>query len=114
PDDQAKLRKHAGHGGIKVHVHRCHRVRVTVTFNAKHVEHPFGPSSTVARVKRWAAEKFDMSPEDATEHVLQLAGTHTRPSPNVHLGALTRCPDCHLKFDLVPDERVNGASEGNR
>lgn len=113
PDDQAELHKYVGHGGIKVHVHRCHRVGVSVTFNGKHIEHPFAPSSTVARVKRWAAEKFGMSLEDATEHVLQLAGTHTRPSPSVHLGALANCPECHVKFDLVPDERVNGAPKGN-
>jgi len=111
PDDRAELRLHSDRGGIKVHLHRCRRVGVAVTFNGKHVEHSFGPSATVARVKRWAAEKFGMSAEDATEHVLQLAGTHTRPSAGAHLGTLASCPDCRVKFDLVPDERVNGSPE---
>jgi hypothetical protein len=51
-----------------------------------------------------------MTPEEASEHVLQILGTQDRPSPGTHLGALTKCPHCRLAFDLVPDQRVNGAS----
>lgn len=107
PPDQGKaVREHGKH--IKVHVHRCTHVSVTVTFNRKQVEHAFPPSATVGRVKTWAADKLGMSSEDATEHVLQISGTHTRPSPGAHLGSLVTCPRCDIKFDLVPEERVNG------
>lgn len=111
PEGGAPLGKHAGHVGVKVHLHRCPRVAVTVTFNDKSVTHAFGAGTTVARVKAWAAEKLRMSPADASEHVLQLLGTTRRPSPGTHVGALARCPDCSVQFDLVPEERVNGAPE---
>ena len=86
-----------------------------MTFNGETVHHRFGPGATVARVKRWAAEKkFGMSDDEASEHVLQLAGGHERPAPGVHLGTLAVGPMCHVAFDLIPDQRVNGcpAAEG--
>jgi hypothetical protein len=95
--------------GVKVHVHRCHHVVVSVSFNGKVKEHRFAPAAMVARVKRWATEAFGMSPEEAAEHVLQLTGTTDRPSPGTHLGTLATHPKCQVSFDLVPNERVNGA-----
>jgi hypothetical protein len=100
---------HAGHAGVKAHVHRCHRIKVAVTFNNETVHHEFAPSATVGRVKQWAAvHKFHMSEAEAGEHVLQIAGTHERPAPGTHIGALAACPECKLHFSLVPDQRVNG------
>ncbi len=116
-DEPADLKK-AAHGpdmkgGLKVHVHRCRHVQVSVTFNGETVQHPFAPSATIARVKKWAAErKFGMSEEEAGEHVLQITGTHERPAPNIHVGSLVAHPHCRIAFDLVPDERVNGAPGG--
>jgi len=108
-DEAQTVREHAGAAGVKAHLHRCRHIEVAVTFNGETVHHRFGPGTTVARVKRWAAEhKFGMSPEEAGEHVLQIAGTHERPAPGTHVGALTACPNCRLAFDLVPDQRVNG------
>lgn len=99
-----------GHG-IKVHVHRCREVAVAVTFNSETVNHAFTPATTIAKVKKWAAErKFKMNDEEASEHVLQITGTHDRPAPNIHIGSLVKHPACRVAFDLVPDERVNGAS----
>lgn len=114
PLDESTLAKHRDSGkGLKIHIHGCRHVEVTVTFNAETVERRFAPSTTVARVKRWAAEnKFGMSEEEAGEHVLQIAGTHDRPAPGTHIGALTDGKVCGLAFDLVPDERVNGAANG--
>jgi hypothetical protein len=115
PVDETHLaREHAGSAGIKAHLHRCRHIEVAVTFNGETVHHRFGPGATVARVKRWAAEhKFGMTPEEASEHVLQIAGTQDRPAPGTHLGALTACPHCRLAFDLVPDQRVNGCNLGS-
>jgi hypothetical protein len=114
PLDEAALVMHSGAGkGLKVHIHRCRHIEVTVTFNGETVERRFPPSATVARVKRWAAEeKFGMSDDEAGEHVLQMAGTHDRPAPGTHIGSLTDGKVCGLAFDLVPDERVNGAAKG--
>lgn len=96
--------------GLKVHMHRCRHIGVSVTFNGKTQEHRFAPGTTVARVKHWATQQaFPMSPEQAAEHVLQLVGGTERPSPGTHLGSLTVHPHCQVRFDLVPNERVNGA-----
>lgn len=105
------IKHHAGPAGVKLHLHRCRHVEVVVTFNRKTVERSFRPSATVARAKHWAARKFGMTDEEAGEHVLQIAGTHDRPPVGVHLGSLAACTHCKLAFDLVPDERINGASE---
>lgn len=106
----ARLRDLAGPKGLKVHVHRCRRIEVGVTFNGTTKEHKFAPSATVARAKRWATEKaFPMSPEEAAEHSLQITGSMDRPSPGTHLGTLAAHPHCQVRFDLVPNERVNGA-----
>lgn len=108
-DLTARLRDLAGPTGLKVHVHRCRRIEVVVTFNGAAKVHAFAPSATVTRVKRWATEKaFPMTPEEAAEHVLQITGTTDRPSPGTHLGTLVTHPRCQVRFDLVPNERING------
>ena len=112
-DESILVKERATAKGLKVHIHRCRYVKVSVMFNGKTVECHFGPSATVARVKRWAAEKeFGMTEDEAGEHVLQIAGTHDRPAPGTHIGALTDDKADSLSFDLVPDQRVNGAAMG--
>jgi len=99
--------------GIKAHLHKCRHIAVTVTFNGETVSHSFSPSKTIAAIKTWAAEtKFGMTKEEASEHVLQIAGSHDRPTAGTHIGQLAKCPSCHLALDLVPDQRVNGAPSG--
>lgn len=95
--------------GFKLHFHRCRRVDVCVSFNGEEVSKRFPPSATVTRVKRWAAQrKFDMTKEEAGEHVLQVSGSHERPHPGTHIGALANGGCTKLAFDLVPDQRING------
>jgi hypothetical protein len=107
--DDTTIDSIAGPRGAKVHLHRCRHVAVSVHFNDKTLERRFSPGTTVARVKRWAAqEQLGMSDDDASEHVLQIAGTTDRPRPNTHVGTLAKCPTCSVSFDLVPDQRVNG------
>jgi hypothetical protein len=101
----------AGTRGARVHVHKCRKIAVSVHFTDKTFERHFAPGTTVARVKHWAArDELHMSEEEASEHVLQLAGTTERPRPNTHIGALASCPGCRVAFDLIPAQRVNGAS----
>lgn len=94
--------------GVKVNVHHCARIAVTVAFGGRTLERAFGPGTTIAHVKRWATSEFGMSEEDAGEHVLQIAGTHDRPTPSTHIGALVTHPHCRIAFDLVANERVQG------
>lgn len=112
--DDVPLKEPATPKGLKVHLHCRRQVKVRVTFNGKTVERLFGPGATIARVKRWAAQReFGMSEAEAGEHVLQLSGKHDRPAPGTHIGALSAGEARGLSFDLVPDERVNGASWGS-
>ena len=108
-DEDALVKDYVTETGIKVHFHRAREVKVLVTFNGKTVEGLFSPATTVASVRRWAAvSEFGMSENEAGEHVLQLPGTHDRPSPDTHLGALADGKRV-VEFDLVADERVQGA-----
>jgi hypothetical protein len=91
----------------RVHVHRCHKIAVTLHFNDVTDKAHFPPSATVERVKRYFVHKIHMSPVDATEHVLQLCGSTDRPEPDQHIGALVSS-SCSLCFDLVPIKRVEG------
>lgn len=107
--DDALLKDYATASGLKVHFHRLREVKVLVTFNEKTVERLFPPSATVARVRLWVAvREFGMTEEEAGEHVLQIAGTHERPSLDAHVGALGEGRRA-VAFDLVAVERVNGA-----
>jgi len=107
--DNLKLEKQKSPKGIKAHIHHCRHIEVSVTFNGQTVHHQFGPGTTIAKVKHWAAvKKFQMTDEEAGEHVLQISGTHDRPKPGTHLGALSSCKECRIAFDLLPNERVNG------
>jgi hypothetical protein len=112
-DEVLVVGEYVGPAGLKAHVHHCRHVEVAVTFNNETVHYRFGPGTTAARVKHWAAvDKFKMTEAEAGEHVLQIAGTHDRPAPGTHLGALVACPNCRIEFYLVPDQRVNGNEAG--
>ena len=107
--DDVLLKEHATPTGLKVHFHRAREVKVLVTFNGKTVEQLFPPAATVARVREWAAVcEFGMTEDEAGEHVLQIGGTHERPSLDTHVGALGD-GERAVAFDLVADERVQGA-----
>lgn len=92
----------------RIHCHRCRHVEVSVNFNGASKSHPFPPSTTVAKVKRWADDKFGLKGVDATEHALQICGTNKRPDEDTHIGSLVEHPNCKLCFDLVPKKRVEG------
>lgn len=94
--------------GVRVHIHRCKQVEVKVRFGAEVVHRKFRPATTVGRVRLWAGEKFGMAPGDIAEHVLQIAGTTEQPDVDIHIGTLTKCPQCEVTFDLVPAHRING------
>lgn len=94
----------------RIHVHRCCRVAVTVSFNGVQKDETFPPAATMKRVKRWAVGKkgFDLSDIDAAEHVLQISGLSERPDEDIHVGTLVKAPQCSVSFDLVPKVRVEG------
>lgn len=108
--DAATLGSVAGKHGARLHVHRCRRIAVKVTYSGRTVDRVFGPSATVGAVKRWAAKEFGIPKEDAAELILQIVGTQEQPDADAHIGTLTACPACAIAFDLVPNPRIQGAA----
>jgi hypothetical protein len=94
--------------GVRVHLHRCKHVEVQVRFGPEVVHHKFRPAATVGRVRLWVGAKLGMAPGDIAEHVLQISGTTEQPDVDIHIGTLTKCPQCSVTFDLVPAHRING------
>ena len=105
--DQHEIR-HRGDGARFLHHGRCREVHVTVRYAGKSVRHPFGPGSTLARIKRWAERLLGINESDAAEMSLQLAGTRDRPDEATHVGSLLGGHGCEVAFDLLPTTRVNG------
>ena len=96
-------------GPLRLHVTRCRHIEVMVRFNGENAARRLPPSTTVERVRRWAARRaFHLSPRDAAEHVLQIQGTTIRPDRDAHIGTLTQGHTCAVAFDLVPCKRVEG------
>jgi hypothetical protein len=94
--------------GLRVHLHRLKGIDVTVRYAGRDVRRTFRPSTTVARVKRWACHELGISASDAAELMLQITGTDIRPDADTHIGTLVKAPTKALSFDLVPSPRVNG------
>ena len=59
-------------------------------------------------MKERAVHKFELSPKDAAEHVLQLCQSTDRPASDTPLFQLAGDHGCAVCFDLVPDTRVEG------
>jgi hypothetical protein len=97
---------------LRVHLHRLRSIDVTVRYAGNDVRRSFRPSATIARVKGWATHELRITPSDAAELMLQIAGTDARPDPDIHIGSLVRAPAHKVIFDLVPSPRVNGAGRG--
>jgi hypothetical protein len=91
-----------------LHLSRAKKIDVTVVFNGGTQERAFPPATTIARVKRWAAQAFGLDSSAMASHVLQVSGTPQQPGDDAHLGSLVTPPQHHVRFDLVPKKRVEG------
>ncbi|WP_286828327.1 MULTISPECIES: hypothetical protein [Kordiimonas] len=99
-----------GHHARFIHRNRCRHVSVVINYSGHQVEHHFGPGATLARIQKWVEKEFGICDEDAIELGLQISGTDEKPDSSTHVGSLVGCPDCKIEFDLVPTDRINGAS----
>jgi hypothetical protein len=107
-DEEAFIKLECISDNLRLHLHRLKSITVQVRYAGREAHHTFRPSTTIARVKRWAAHEFGVTPSDAAELMLQIAGTDVRPDPDLHLGSLVKKPEHSVCFDLVPAPRVNG------
>lgn len=92
-----------------VHVNRCRKVAVTVTYNGPSKAHTFHPSTRVEKVFDWAVstQGFDLTPTDALDHELQITGTSIKPDGSDHIGSFVN-DDCAVAFSLVAKIRNEG------
>jgi hypothetical protein len=96
---------HRGH----VHVNRCHKVDVKVTYNGTPKAHSFAPAVKVERVREWALSKkgFDIDPVDAAELFLVIGGTTVKVDLKDHVGSFVGA-DCDVSFDLISKPKTEG------
>lgn len=107
-DHQHSPHSQGHHVGGHIHCHRCHRVRVVVTYNGQDKRHRFSPATTVETVRLWAIKKFRLSDVDAETLILMVCGVAKPPQVTAHLGELLAAESDQLHFELVPDQRING------
>lgn len=96
---------HRGH----VHVNRCRQVETAVTYNNESKQRRFHPSTRVQRVFDWAVSNkgFNLTPVDAAEHELKVAGSGVTPDPTDHIGSFVG-EHCAVAFNLVAKIRHAG------
>jgi hypothetical protein len=96
---------HRGH----VHVNRCRKVNVSMTYNGTRKEHTFAPATKVERVRKWALSKkgFGIDPVDAAELLLVLGGTTTKIDLKDHIGSFVGA-GCAVSLDLISKPKTEG------
>ena len=94
--------------GNRIHVVLCRRIKTTVQYLDKGIEWEFAPGTRVRVVKAWAIREFHLDEKDGAEHVLQISNSTKRPPGDVPIHELIKDQHCALRFDLVPEKRVEG------
>lgn len=96
------------HGKHKrIHVCRCRKVEVSVTFNGVTKSHPFRPGATLRKVIEWARDKFGVDKKEKL--VLRLDSAESEPlDPDSHVGSYVHHPHCNVTFYLTPKVRIEG------
>jgi hypothetical protein len=91
-----------------LHLNRCRRVEVTVSYAGKTKTNRFAPGVTIGRVRRWAIGEngFDLPQKERPKHEIGLCGSGTIADRNDHIG--TPASDCELCLDLAPKDRFQG------
>lgn len=91
-----------------LHLNRCRRVEVTISYAGKTRNHAFPPGTTIGRVRRWAIgeDGFDLPKKERPKHKVGLCGTGIIADRNDHIGTLAT--DCALCLDLAPKDRFQG------
>lgn len=99
---------HANRRG-RAHLHRCHRIRVTVEYNSKPIADDFPPAATVHRLLKWVVGRKGLDiQDDVHDLALQVVGSTKALEPNIHIGTLIRPGTCTLALELVSKDRPQG------
>lgn len=101
-----KIAKHAVKNKIHIHVCRCKKVEVTVSYNGVEKTRKFPSSAKIRRILRWALKEFGISEEEAPEHILCLGEEELNERDSI--GLYVSWPECSITLLLVRKEAVNG------
>ncbi len=93
------------------HVHRAHKIAVTVAYKEGQKEARFSPSSRIQRILGWAVskEEFNIDPVIAPDMELALHDHTTALPKNAHIGRYVHHPHHRLSLDLIRGIVPNGS-----
>jgi hypothetical protein len=94
--------------GCRVHLGRCRKIKTSVHYLERTIEHGFTPGTRVRAVKAWAVRELKIDEKDAGEHVLRLCNSTREPPTDTPLAELADPHQCAVCFDFVPVKRVEG------
>ena len=111
-DEPVEHHRHIGECEIRhrhhVHCHHCHRIKVSVFYNAEKHE-SFPPSAKVERVLKWAIEAFKLTPADAADKILVLKSDPKEELPfDAHIGSFAKPQQCTVDLCLTAPIEVQG------
>jgi hypothetical protein len=92
-----------------LHVARRNKVHVEIGYLGDTRSQDVSPAVTIRKIRKWALgpEGFDLPPDQRAKHVLVLAGTQDRPTPETHVGSLVD-EDHRVRLELVSKHQVAG------
>lgn len=97
--------EHAKHK--RVHIGRCKKVDVGITFNGDTKSHTFPSGTTLRKVIEWARDQFSVDKKEKL--VLRLGSADSEPlDPDSHVGSYVQFPHCQVTFYLTPKVRIEG------
>lgn len=91
----------------RIHISRCRKVEVSISFNGTTKAHPFAAATTLRKVIEWARDKFGVDKKEKL--VLRLDNAESEPlDPDSHVGSYASHPNCLSSFFLTPSPKIQG------
>lgn len=84
---------------LRVHLHRCPSVQVTVVCGERYITAFFAPGYSFQAIKIEMLRR-GLAKGVQEQLTLHIAGTHTRPDPSSHVGSYVFHPFCELVLEL--------------
>lgn len=98
-----------GNHRLPIHLHRCRKIEVSVTFNGVTHAHGFAPSTHVSRILKWAVHKFGLTGPDAANKELRLDSTTGLVlQDKAPIGSYVIHPKCGVLLFLTDIVQVQG------
>ena len=87
-----------------IHCHRCHKIKVSVTYNGQ-VHKEFAPGTTGRKILKWALKDLKV---DGVGYKLVMVGTNIELMADDHVGSFVKYPECKIELNLTKAVVVQG------